>query len=77
MSSKNEIVLMDSIHSHIFTFRGVQIMIDRDLAQLFEVETKRLNEQVRRNIDRFPAEFMFKLTADEMANWKSQIATFN
>ena len=77
MSDKNEIIPIDGIHNYIFSFRGVQIMIDRDLALLLEVETRRLNEQVRRNIDRFPEEFMFQLTTDEMEYWKSQIATSN
>ena len=50
-------------------------MLDRDLAEVYGVETKRLNEQVKRNIDRFPEAFMFQLTKEEMENWKSQIAT--
>lgn len=52
-------------------------MIDRDLALLYGVETRRLNEQVKRNIERFPEEFMFQMTHDELENWKSQIATSN
>jgi len=50
-------------------------MLDEDLAELYEVETKRLNEQVRRNIKRFPSDFMFQLTIQEVANLKSQFAT--
>jgi len=50
-------------------------MLDNDLAELYEVETRRLNEQVQRNIDRFPEDFMFQLTEEEFANLKSQIAT--
>ena len=52
-------------------------MIDRDLAELYGVETKRLKEQVRRNIERFPEDFMFELTKDELENWRSQFATSN
>ena len=65
------------IKSRIFTIRGVQGMLDRDLAELYGVETRRLNEQVRRNIERFPDGFMFQLTDVELADWKSQIATSN
>lgn len=50
-------------------------MLDRDLADLYGVETKRLKEQVRRNSDRFPPDFMFELTKDEFDNWRSQFAT--
>ncbi len=50
-------------------------MLDNDLAELYEVETRRLNEQVKRNIDRFPEDFMFQLTKEEFENLKSQIAT--
>ncbi len=57
--------------------RGQKALLDRDLADLYGVPTKRLNEQVRRNIRRFPADFMFQLTKEEFENWKSQIATSN
>jgi hypothetical protein len=50
-------------------------MIDRDLAELYGVETKRLKEAVRRNADRFPEDFMFEMTADEFQNWRTQFAT--
>ena len=63
--------------SKIYTLRNVQVMLDRDLAELYGVETKRLNEQVKRNIARFPESFRFQLTKDEFENWKSQIATSN
>jgi len=52
-------------------------MLDRDLAELYGVETKRLKEAVRRNIDRFPADFMFEMTSEELENWRSQIVTSN
>ena len=63
--------LIEKIH----TIRGRQVMLDRDLAILYGVETKRLNEQVRRNIERFPDDFMFQLSAEECS--RSQIATLN
>lgn len=53
------------IQSMIFTFRGKQVIVDRDLAELYQVQTKRINEQVKRNIDRFPAEFCFQLDNNE------------
>lgn len=52
-------------------------MMDRDLAQLYGVQTKVLNQAVRRHRDRFPKDFMFQLTAEELENWKSQIVTSN
>jgi hypothetical protein len=61
-----------------FSFEGVDrcaLMIDEDLAELYGVETKRLNEQVKRNIDRFPEDFMFQLSNKEFENLKSQYAT--
>jgi hypothetical protein len=61
---KNVLVLHE-IESLIFEFRGYKVMIDVDLAALYETETKRLKQQVRRNIDRFPPDFMFELTEDE------------
>lgn len=73
----NELAVQRSIEDKIFTIRGMQVMLDRDLAELYQVETKRLNEQVKRNIERFPQEFMFQLTKDELENWKSQFATSN
>jgi hypothetical protein len=57
--------------------RGQKVLLDRDLAALYGVETKRLNEQVRRNLARFPAEFMFKLTDAEYGALRSQFATLN
>ena len=68
----NEII---PIHHKIYTLRGKQIMLDNDLAELYQVETRRLNEQVKRNSDRFPDDFMFQLTQEEYENLKSQIAT--
>ena len=65
----------DKIQRRIFMMRGVQVMLDRDLAELYGVPVKRLNEQVRRNLNRFPDSFMFQLSTAEFANLKSQIAT--
>jgi len=75
----NELTVIDNqtIQDKIYTIRNVQVMVDRDLALLYGVETRRLNEQVKRNIERFPEEFMFQMTNDELENWKSQIATSN
>jgi len=61
----NKIVFLDEIKNKIFTIRGVQVMLDKDLADTYQVETKRLNEQVKRNIERFPKEFMFQLCENE------------
>jgi phage regulator Rha-like protein len=62
------------IHNKIFELRGLKIMLDFDLAELYEVETRRLNEQVKRNTDKFPEDFMFRLTEKEWEMMQSQIA---
>lgn len=67
----------DDIRHRIYTIRGVQVMLDRDLAECYQVTTGRLNEAVKRNSERFPEDFMFRLTDEETANWKSQIAITN
>lgn len=66
---------LSKINNMIFIIRGQKVILDSDLAQLYGVETKRLNEQVRRNEDRFPIDFMFQLTSEEYLSLKSQIAT--
>ena len=71
----NEIIPQDIIEQKIFLIRGQKVMLDRDLAVLYEVETKILNKAVRRNIDRFPSDFMFQLSKDEFNNLKFQIGT--
>lgn len=68
---QSEGVVIGKIH----VIRGQKVMLDEDLAELYEVQTKRLNEQVKRNKDRFPIDFMFQLTKDEFKNLKSQNAT--
>ena len=70
-----EIVAEERILQFIMVIRGEKVILDSDLAKLYGVETRRLNEQVRRNSDRFPNDFMFQLTKDEFSNLKSQIAT--
>ena len=67
------------IESRILTIRNQQVMIDRDIAELYGVETRRLNEQVKRNSERFPEEFCFQLTKEETESISSnsQIATLN
>ncbi|MDD3775925.1 MAG: ORF6N domain-containing protein [Sulfurovaceae bacterium] len=75
----NELTVINhqNIQDKIYNIRDVQVMLDRDLAVLYGVETRRLNEQVKRNINRFPQEFMFQLTKQEFEEWISQIATSN
>ena len=63
------------IQQKIFEVRGQNVMLDFDIAELYGVETKRLNEQVKRNIDRFPSDFMFRLTKKEWEFMRSQNAT--
>ena len=77
MEEKQELLTVDSrkIQNLVYTIRGQQVMLDSDLADLYGYEVKRLNEQVRRNINRFPSDFMFQLTQDEAENLKSQNAT--
>lgn len=75
MSKGNELIPSVPIENRIYIFRGQKVMIDSDLAGLYGVETKRLNEQVKRNIERFPAEFMFQLTEEEYKLLKSQSIT--
>ena len=74
---ENKVLSVSEIQSRIFTFRGVQVMLDRDLAIQYQVATKALNQAVKRNIRRFPERFMFQLTKEEFENWKSQIVTSN
>jgi hypothetical protein len=68
---------VELIERRIYIIRGQKVMLDADLAELYQVPTKRLNEAVRRNVNRFPEDFMFQLGEEELANWRSQIATSN
>ena len=74
---RKELIGTDGIQNRIFTVRGLQVMVDSDLSILYGVEVKRLNEQVKRNIERFPAEFMFQLTPDEYDRLRCQLGTLN
>lgn len=65
------------VENKIYIIRGQKVMLDEDLAALYGVPTKRLNQAVKRNISRFPPDFMFELTKEEEANWRSQIVTSN
>jgi len=64
---KNNLTVINTIENRIFLIRGQKVMIDRDLADLYGVETKKLNQAVKRNFERFPIEFMFKLTDSELS----------
>ena len=75
VTNSDQLVFADKIESLIKVIRGQQVMLDRDLATLYGVEVKRLNEQVKRNIKRFPKDFMFQLTKEECL--RSQFATLN
>lgn len=69
------LIQQEEIQNRIYTIRGRRVMFDRDLASLYGVETRVLNQAVTRNTERFPADFMFSLTKEEFENWKSQIVT--
>ena len=76
--AKKETILMiadEVVISKIYFIRGQKVMLDSDLAELYQVGTKRLKEQVKRNISRFPEKYMFELTENEFASLRSQIAT--
>ena len=72
-----KIIAIEQIENKIFQVRGKRVMLDRDLAGLYGVEAKYLKRQVRRNLDRFPSDFMFKLSKQEFRNWRRQFVTSN
>jgi hypothetical protein len=74
---QNLIINENSIKDKILTIRNHQVMLDRDLAELYGVETKHINQSVKRNETRFPKDFMFQLSKEEFENWRSQIVTSN
>ncbi|MBK5210213.1 MAG: ORF6N domain-containing protein [Flavobacteriaceae bacterium] len=75
---KNEIAISDEIiFNKIYLIREQKVMLDRDLAELYKLETKQLKRQVRRNIERFPTDFMFQLNNEVFKNWRSQFGTSN
>jgi hypothetical protein len=73
----NDINVLSKIEKMIYLIRGQKVMIDMDLAELYDVETKVLKRAVRRNIARFPDDFMFELTKEELENWRRQFGTSN
>lgn len=75
--SKEISIPEDVIMSKIYLIRDQKVMLDRDLAELYKVETKQLKRQVRRNTERFPKDFMFELNKEELQNWRSQFGTSN
>jgi hypothetical protein len=78
MDEKNSMMIPEEvIMSKIYLIRGVKVMLDKDLAELYEVETRVLNQSVRRNKKRFPEDFMFQMSKEEMNDWKSQIVISN
>ena len=68
---------LELIQRKIYEIRGQKVMLDRDLATMYGVETRALNQAVKRNMERFPEDFMFQLTDEETADWKSQIVMSN
>lgn len=76
-NATSSLLLTRPIEHLIYSIRGVQVILDEDIASLYGIETKRLNEQVKRNLDRFPPEFMFQLTEEEWSFLRSQNATIN
>ena len=75
MENTTGLLTVESIRNCVYTIRGQQVMLDYDLASIYGYEVKRLNEQVKRNINRFPEDFMFQLTMEEVDLVKSQNAT--
>jgi len=73
--TESNLVTIEEISDKIYNIRGVKVILDRDLAELYEVETKALKQAVKRNIKRFPMDFMFELSKDEFANLRSQFVT--
>lgn len=68
---------LQAIQNKIYEIRGMKVMLNRDLAEIYGVETRTLNQSIKRNIERFPDDFMFQLTNEEVDNWKSQIVMSN
>jgi hypothetical protein len=74
---KTSMIPYEIVVSKIYFIRGQKVMLDRDLAVLYKVETKRLKEAVKRNNGRFPKDFMFEMTKSELENWRTQFASSN
>jgi phage regulator Rha-like protein len=77
MKKSKSLLPEEAVLNRIYVVRGQKVMIDRDLAELYGVETKRLKEAVRRNMSRFPSDFMFPMNAKEFKNWRTQFASSN
>jgi hypothetical protein len=78
MNEDSSLMVPDEIvMSKIYFIRGLKVMLDADLAELYGVETKQLKRSVKRNIERFPNDFMFELTTEELTNWRYQFGTSN
>ncbi len=75
--SKSIAITEETIITKIYSIRGKKVMLDRDLAEMYGVETRILNQSVKRNEKRFPTDFMFQLTDQELEDWKSQNVTSN
>lgn len=75
MEGTKELITTDAIRSKVYILRGQQVMLDRDLAEIYGYEVKKLNQQVKRNIERFPEDFMFQLATSEIESVRSQIVT--
>ena len=76
-AAKALIIPDELVMNKIYLIRGQKVMLDRDLAELYGVPTKAFKQAVRRNIDRFPEDFMFEMISEELENWRSQIVTSN
>ncbi len=74
---KHALILSERIERRILLIRSQKVMLDRDVAELYQVPTRALNQAVKRNLDRFPADFMFQLTREELATWRSHFVTSN
>ena len=79
MTTKDNVVVVpdEVVMSKIYVIRNQKVMLDRDLAELYQVETKVLKQSVKRNLNRFPEDFMFEMTELELRNWRSQFVTSN
>ena len=75
MEETKELITTDDIRSKVYIIRGQQVMLDKDLAEIYGYEVKKLNQQVKRNIERFPEDFMFRLSNSEIDSVRSQFVT--
>ena len=77
MEETKELITTDDIRSKVYIIRGQQVMLDKDLAEIYGYEVKKLNQQVKRNIERFPEEFCFQLNEEEFKVLRCQFVTLN